>query len=102
MHFQMTSAGHGDAAVPTSDGYKAMVCLLLRDGIDSFNVLAPFGTAQNDAHYAEYLSVRGPAAMRRRGLWDGAYNGPNYGYMHSVVDSASPVAVDASSACILD
>ena len=45
-------------AAPTDD-YRALVCLFLSGGIDSFNVLVPAG----DAEYQEYAAVRADLAL---------------------------------------
>ena len=50
-------------AAPGED-YRALVCLFLSGGIDSFNVLVPSG----DAEYAEYAGVRGDLALPQAGL----------------------------------
>lgn len=46
------------AALPGND-YKAMVCLFLAGGNDSFNMLVPRGTAE----HAEYASIRADLAL---------------------------------------
>jgi uncharacterized protein (DUF1501 family) len=43
------------AAQTPGDSYKALVCLFLAGGNDSFNMLVP----RDAAHYAEYQTVRG-------------------------------------------
>jgi len=45
-------------AAPGED-YRALVCLFLSGGIDSFNVLVPAG----DAEYQEYAAIRGDLAL---------------------------------------
>lgn len=48
----------GDAAAvtaPSGSEYRALVCIFLSGGIDSFNLLVPRGNAE----YAEYQTVRG-------------------------------------------
>ncbi len=45
-------------AAPGED-YRALVCLFLSGGIDSFNVLVP----RSDAEYLEYAGVRGDLAL---------------------------------------
>ncbi|HEX4824418.1 MAG TPA: DUF1501 domain-containing protein [Candidatus Polarisedimenticolaceae bacterium] len=45
-------------AAPTDD-YRALVCLFLSGGIDSYNVLVPLG----DAEHQEYAAVRGDLAL---------------------------------------
>ena len=48
-------------AADTPGGYRAVVCLLLTGGNDSFNMLAPRGTAE----HAEYAQVRQDLALPR-------------------------------------
>ena len=51
-------------AADTPGGYRAVVCLLLTGGNDSFNMLAPRGTAE----HAEYAQVRQDLALPRESL----------------------------------
>ena len=51
-------AGNVAAATPATD-HRALVCLFLSGGCDTFNVLVPRG----DAEYAEYKAVRGGIAL---------------------------------------
>ncbi|MEO1368582.1 MAG: hypothetical protein AAFX50_15520, partial [Acidobacteriota bacterium] len=46
------------------DDYKALICLFLAGGNDSFNMLVPRGPAE----YAEYAAVRGDLALPRESL----------------------------------
>jgi uncharacterized protein (DUF1501 family) len=48
-----------NALAAPSDDYRALVCLFLSGGIDSFNVLVPSG----DAEHQEYAAVRGDLAL---------------------------------------
>ena len=50
------------AAADTDDGedYKALVCVFLAGGNDSFNMLAPVDASQG---YPEYLAARGDVAL---------------------------------------
>jgi uncharacterized protein (DUF1501 family) len=57
------AAGGGD--------YKAMVCILLGGGADSFNMLVPYDTAR----YAQYAAVRSDLALARAELLPLAYTG---------------------------
>jgi len=57
------AAGGGD--------YKAMVCILLGGGADSFNMLVPYDTAR----YAQYATVRSDLALARADLLPLAYTG---------------------------
>jgi uncharacterized protein (DUF1501 family) len=56
----------GSVAAATSDpsDHRALVCLFLSGGIDSFNVLVPRGAAE----YAEYQGVRGGIALPQASL----------------------------------
>lgn len=56
-----TASAH---AVGQQDDYKALVCLFLPGGYDSFNVLVPSG----EAGYAEYLATRSDVAIPRESL----------------------------------
>ena len=58
------------AAIPT-DGYKALVCIFLNGGADSFNLLVP----TNDVEYTDYQTARGSLALPKEellGIGDGA------------------------------
>ena len=71
-------AGTIAAAVPTSE-YRAVVCLFLNGGNDSFNMLAPRG---NDGGYAEYAAVRQDLALPQASLLPInplGYSGPQLG-----------------------
>src|SRR6266478_4559254 len=52
------------AAAAGGDGHRALVCLFLSGGIDTFNVLVPRG----DAEYAEYHAIRGGIALPQSAL----------------------------------
>jgi uncharacterized protein (DUF1501 family) len=52
------------AQVPTNE-YRALVCLFLNGGNDSFNMLAPRG---NDGGYAEYAAIRQDLALPQNAL----------------------------------
>ncbi len=56
-------AGHLAAADPGSD-HRALVCLFLSGGCDTFNVLVPRGTDE----YNEYKTVRGGIALPQNAL----------------------------------
>ena len=47
------------AAAPAPGDYRALVCLFLSGGADTFNVLVPRGTSE----HAEYAAVRGGIAL---------------------------------------
>lgn len=52
-------AGSLAAAEPAVDEYRALICVFLPGGIDSFNLLVPRG----DAEYAEYQTIRKDLAL---------------------------------------
>ena len=52
------------AEAPADDEYRALVCVFLAGGNDSFNLLAP---CSGDGH-AEYLAARGGVALPQSGL----------------------------------
>ncbi|MEA3211824.1 MAG: hypothetical protein QOE70_4881 [Chthoniobacter sp.] len=52
------------AAAPAAGGYRALVCLFLSGGADTFNVLVPQGPSE----YQEYATVRGGIALPRASL----------------------------------
>lgn len=47
------------AAGPNPGGYKALVCLFLFGGSDSYNMLVPNGGDLNSGEYGDYYSIRG-------------------------------------------
>ncbi|RYU93099.1 DUF1501 domain-containing protein [Emticicia agri] len=48
--------------------YRALVCVLLAGGIDSYNVLVPRGTSGADIGYNEYAATRGDLAVPQASL----------------------------------
>lgn len=52
------------AAAPAQGSYRALVCLFLSGGADTFNVLVPRGSSE----YAEYAAVRGGIALPQNSL----------------------------------
>ncbi|MCR9289811.1 MAG: DUF1501 domain-containing protein [Bacteroidetes bacterium] len=62
----------GTASTPPSD-YKALVCILLAGGNDSFNMLMPHG---ND-EYADYAATRSDLAIPQGDLLNLNYTAPN-------------------------
>ncbi len=60
--------GLGQLAAATasaqSDDYKALVCILLAGGADSFNMLAPYGNSE----YNEYKTIRSDLALQQNTL----------------------------------
>ncbi len=57
------SSSPAAAAIPT-DGYKALVCIFLNGGADSFNLLVP----TNDVEYTDYQTARGSLALPKEAL----------------------------------
>lgn len=49
---------------PANDDYKALVCIMLSGGADSWNLLIPRG----DAEYADYAGIRGSLAIPQNNL----------------------------------
>ncbi|MEM1264002.1 MAG: DUF1501 domain-containing protein [Pseudomonadota bacterium] len=65
-------------ATAQQSGYRALVCILLAGGNDSYNMLVPTGTSQHDA----YSAIRSDLALPRNeliGLPGAAANGETYG-----------------------
>lgn len=54
--------GTAAAAVPTTD-YRAVVCLFLFGGNDSYNMLVPRGSSSGSAEYTEYANIRRDLAI---------------------------------------
>lgn len=48
----------------TEPDYKALVCVLLNGGMDSFNMLIPTGTGGGDTGFNDYLGVRTDLAIQ--------------------------------------
>jgi len=62
----LTAAGNvANAAAPVAGEYRALVCLFLSGGNDSFNMLAPYSgpSSTNSDSYAEYTNTRGNLAL---------------------------------------
>lgn len=57
-------AGNAAAATTTGSDYRALVCLFMAGGMDTFNVLVPSGTSE----YAQYAAVRGKVALPQSSL----------------------------------
>ena len=57
-------AGMSQPTISAGGDYKAMVCILLAGGNDSFNMLVP----RNGNHYAEYSNARSNLALRQGDL----------------------------------
>lgn len=77
VNMKVASALAGMVNPPRSD-YKAMVCILLAGGNDSFNMLVP----RNGSHYNEYRSTRSNLALTQGSLLPLNYmdsNGKQFG-----------------------
>lgn len=57
-------AGNVAAATTGNSDYRALVCIFLAGGCDTFNVLVPRGPSE----YADYAAVRGPVALKQNDL----------------------------------
>ncbi len=66
-------AGMTPTAIGTSSDYKAMVCILLAGGNDSFNMLVP----RNGSHYKEYAGTRSNLALPKGDLLPLNFNDTN-------------------------
>ncbi|MEW8037549.1 MAG: DUF1501 domain-containing protein [Candidatus Thiodiazotropha sp.] len=55
------------AAAPSFSDYKALVCIFLYGGNDTFNMLIPYGSSPGRS-YRDYASVRGSLAVADRDL----------------------------------
>ena len=86
LHLKLTGTVMAAPTVQPTGGYKALVCLFLDGGADSFNFLTPFGTSQGDQEFTNYTLTRSGAALRRSPEWDGAWD---YGYLQPIIDSPS-------------
>ena len=65
------------AAAQSAPGYKALVCILLAGGNDSYNMLVP----ADDDQFAEYRGIRADLALEQNSLLvlPGTTNGRTYG-----------------------
>lgn len=62
---QMRLMAASMSASETSGDYKALVCLFLAGGNDSYNMLIPIGDPQSDGARADYEAARGVLAIAR-------------------------------------
>lgn len=67
---QLALMNEASAATPAFSDYKAMVCVYLYGGNDSFNMLIPTG-ANSQTGYAAYAESRGGLAVANRSLSSG-------------------------------
>lgn len=56
--------GKENLAKPDVDDYKAIVCVFLSGGIDSFNILIPTGVSSSDNGFNEYKALRSNLAFQ--------------------------------------
>ncbi|MFC4991345.1 DUF1501 domain-containing protein [Rubritalea tangerina] len=61
----MTAAIAAEASSTPSSDYKALVCLFLAGGNDSYNMLVPIGDPSSDEARADYEAARGILALDR-------------------------------------
>lgn len=54
----LSSLGAINGLVNSQGDYKAMVCILLAGGLDSFNMLIPTGASGGDTGFSDYLTAR--------------------------------------------
>ena len=74
----------GSAGVRASDDYRAVVCVLLAGGADSYNILVP----RSEQAYAQYQTRRSDLALSRNDLLplEGAIDGVSFG-LHPAMSS---------------
>ena len=81
-------AGMNISSAAASNDYKALVCLLLAGGNDSFNMLAPC----NGVHYTEYANTRSNLALPQGDLLPlnfTDHNGKRFGLHPSMPETQS-------------
>lgn len=66
-------AGMSNPSLASGGGYKAMVCILLAGGNDSFNMLMP----RNGSFYSEYATTRSNLALAQGNLLPLNFTGSN-------------------------
>lgn len=74
----------GSAGANASDEYRAIVCVLLAGGADSYNILVP----RSEQAYAQYQTRRSDLALSRNDLLplDGTHEGVSFG-LHPAMSS---------------
>lgn len=74
----------GSAGVRAADDYRAVVCVLLAGGADSYNILVP----RSEQAYAQYQNRRSDLALSRNDLLplDGTHQGVSFG-LHPAMSS---------------
>ena len=74
----------GSAGARASDDYRAVVCVLLAGGADSYNILVP----RSEQAYAQYQTRRSDLALSRNDLLplEGALDGVSFG-LHPAMSS---------------
>jgi len=89
-NLMMTNSLSSPKLNSSSTGYKAMVCILLAGGNDSFNMLVPhkkFSSGSPPGSYNEYADARGNMALSHSSLRQlnfTAQNGNTYGVHNSM------------------
>lgn len=84
----MNAAALADSTTAAEGGYKALICILLSGGNDSFNMLVPYEQSQ----YNEYATTRSNLALPRNellGLISPHISNPGYGVHPSMPEVQS-------------
>ncbi|MEM0965367.1 MAG: DUF1501 domain-containing protein [Verrucomicrobiota bacterium] len=88
LNLSMTNAmASGTGALGAGNDYRALVCILLAGGNDSFNMLVPRGATE----YADYQGVRSNLALSQASLLpiNGVYQGKTFGLHPGMPELAS-------------
>ena len=64
LNLRMANTAAAQLPPVDGDGYRALVCLFLAGGNDSFNMLVPSGNAE----YADYVAIRQDLALAQQDL----------------------------------
>ena len=93
---QLGTAAHAQSA----DGYRALVCILLAGGADSFNMLVP----TDDDGYAEYAGIRSDLALGRESLapLGGTHQGGRTFGLHEALAPLTPLFDDGELAWVVN
>ena len=93
---QLGTAAHAQSA----DGYRALVCILLAGGADSFNMLVP----TDDDGYAEYAGIRSDLALARESLAPlvGTHQGGRTFGLHEALAPLAPLFDDGELAWVVN
>src|SRR5262245_42131909 len=68
LNLRLSTSVANAVTLPTPTEYRALVCLFMSGGNDSFNMLTPYGVVGNDAdntHFSHYLASRGDLALAK-------------------------------------